>query len=53
MNKVAFLLIVFLGAGCTSYKIPIQTDNHPASSDVEITQIELSSILDINENNHD
>lgn len=34
-------------AGCTSYKIPIQTENHPASTYVEVSQIELSSLLDL------
>lgn len=36
-------------AGCANYRIPIQTCNHPASSNAAITQIELSSILELSD----
>ncbi len=37
--------------GCASYKIPIQTTDHPATPGAATSQIELSSILEINETN--
>jgi len=48
--KNSFLFIFLLG--CTEYKVPIQTDNHPASSDALTSQIELSPILDINQSDN-
>lgn len=44
-------LIVLCMTGCTSYNIPIQTKNHPASSTTSVTQIELSPLLEIKEEN--
>ncbi|PCI95518.1 hypothetical protein COB11_01920 [Candidatus Aerophobetes bacterium] len=48
IKSIALLTLLFT-TGCTSTKIPIQTQNHPASSINETYQIELSSILDIQE----
>ncbi|CCB87808.1 unknown protein (plasmid) [Simkania negevensis Z] len=50
--KIVFFVILFFVTGCASYKIPIQTQNHPASSNAKISQIELSPILDIPESNN-
>ena len=36
--------------GCTNYKVPIQTKDHPASTCVEVVQVSLSKVLDIDEN---
>ncbi len=47
--KITCFLSFLLLVGCTSYRIPIQVENHPASSDTAITQVQLSSILDLNE----
>ncbi len=47
--KFTFLLIFLFFTGCASYKIPIQSDSHPASSDATVSQIELSPILDISD----
>ena len=47
--KIIFSLALFFMTGCASYKIPIQTQNHPAISNAKVSQIELSSILDIPE----
>ena len=43
--RLFLLLILF--SGCASYKIPVETDNHPATADSEISQIELSPILNL------
>lgn len=45
-KPVLFLISLFV-MGCASYKVPIQMQNHPASSDAEVSQIELSPILDL------
>ena len=50
--KTIFFLMLLCMAGCACYKIPIQTQNHPASSNAKISQIELSPILDISENSN-
>jgi len=47
------LLVCLSVVGCTSYKLPVETENHPAFSNTEITQIQLSPILDLDENNPD
>lgn len=41
-------MLLFM-TGCASYKIPLETQNHPATSAGEVSQIELSPILDISE----
>ena len=52
--KIVYFLACLLITGCTSYKLPIQTENHPASSDTVTSQIKLSPILDLDENkNHE
>ena len=51
IKKIALSSCLIVVASCTSYRIPIQTENHPASTDAVVYQIELSPILDINENN--
>lgn len=56
VKKLFFLVILFI-SGCTSYQIPIQTDNHPASTAIKVSQTELSPILNIDpegkDTNHD
>ncbi len=49
--KLVFFVILLFTCGCESYKIPMQTSNHPASSDSSVSQIELSPILDIDKSN--
>ena len=39
--------LMFIISGGSSYQIPLQTCNHPASSDVPIVQVELSPILNL------
>jgi len=46
LKDIYFLSLFFL-VGCTTYKVPIQAENHPASSDSKIVQIKLSPILDL------
>jgi len=47
--KAAFLLGLIFFTGCASYHIPCQTQDHPASSNAPVSQIELSPILDLEE----
>jgi len=51
MLKETIIFLVLFLTSCASYKIPIQTTDHPASTGLEAPQVELSPILDINENN--
>lgn len=46
VQTIFFVSLLFL-AGCANYKVPLQTENHPASSHTHVSQIELSSILDV------
>ncbi len=46
LKIVYFCSCLFL-VGCASYKVPIQVENHPASTDAEIVQVKLSPILDL------
>ena len=48
MKTICFLLPLFM-TGCASYKIPIQTQNHPASSNAKVSQVVLSPLLEISE----
>lgn len=50
IKSIALSSCFIVVASCTSYRLPIQTENHPASTDAVVYQIELSPILDINEN---
>lgn len=52
MNKNLVLFVFICLVGCTKYNIPIQTKNHPASSKTASLEIELSSVLDIEEDNN-
>lgn len=49
IKAVCFLPFFFI-TGCAYYKIPVQTHNHPASSNAIVSQLELSPILDIDQN---
>ena len=40
-------LFLLLMCSCTHYSIPVETSCHPACTDLPLHQIELSSILDI------
>lgn len=47
--RIIFISFLIIMVGCASYKIPIQTENHPASAYVEVPQIELSALLDLSQ----
>lgn len=47
--KTIFFLFTVGLTGCASYKIPIETDNHPSTTSETISRIELSPLLDIPE----
>lgn len=47
LKNIIFFVLIFFVAGCARYKIPVQTENHPASIQAEVAQIELSSILNL------
>lgn len=50
MKKIYLLMFFFL-VSCATYKLPIQTKDHPASTNTKTSSIELSPILDINKEN--
>ncbi len=50
--KLSLLLTLIYCAGCSNYKVPIETENHPASPNAPLSQIELSPLLEINESNY-
>lgn len=47
--QFTFLVALLFVTGCARYQIPVQNDRHPASSHVEVSQIELSPVLDISQ----
>lgn len=46
MRFILLITLLFF-SGCSSYKIPIQTENHPASPDIAVYDIHLSPVLEI------
>lgn len=47
--RLSLFFALFLTAGCSTYKIPVQTENHPASLGTATCEIHLSPVLEIGE----
>lgn len=48
-KNLLLLILTFFLTGCTKFAVPIQTQTHPATSNQPISIIELSPLLDLNE----